>query len=534
MKNRIFIALLLAICLIVVTLSGCVNDTKDAAKDESKTKTETKDGEKPEEAKVSEFEHFWDLSGHTTEDTEIKLELEKKTNTKVTYTIPISDDGQKLNVMMASGDLPDIITTNRTNASVQTLISSDAVYSLNELIDEYAPSLWVDVEPEYYKFHKYKDGKNYYWTNYIYTPFVRAQPDYPKVDAVFMSTSVRTDIWEDIGKPDVSTPDKYVEMLRMVKAANPDIPTLYFTGFPQNGGLFMNSDSPTYGFFGEWGIHKYSVNSDNTTTSVIRDPKFFEMVTWMNYLYNEGLLDAQSFIDDGDMSKNKIDNGLVGVFHAAIGNHVYPTPDIGYTPIPFFEDMDSKFSKSGAGWLATMVTKSSEEVEGVMRWIAYQASTEGRRLVSWGIEDRHWVWNPEKEGEPIKTDIWDNMEDSSDFMKKWGFWQNRALHDQYYCNSLFEKWNEERLAWYDVYGDAMVIDIFDGVRNPPLDESDLGMILAKLNELAYTSYPQLIMAESNVELKQIYDDFVAKADELGLEQLEEAWTEKWQLFDQES
>ena len=164
-----------------------------------------------------------------------------------------------------------------------------------------------------------------------------------------------------------------------------------------------------------------------------------------------------------------------------------------------------------------------------MRFLGYQTTMEGRQLHSWGIEGRHWEWDENHEF-PVKTAIWDEMEDPSDYTKKWGFWQNRALHDQYYCNSLFEVWTDERLAWYEIYGDRMKLDIFDGVRNPPVDDSEEGMILAKLCDLSFTEFPRIVMSGSDGEFEKNFNNFIAKADELGLSTLEAYWTERYKLF----
>ena len=494
------------------------------------TSTGTAAPAEPATSAPYEFTHYWDFSWFDDNNqTEITAELQRRTNTVIHITRPTTDDGQKLNIMMSSGQLPDVITCDRTIAAVSKLIEAKKVYCINDLMEQYAPSMLTNIEPEYFKYHKYTDGKNYYWTNYIYTPFVMKQPDYPKIDAVFMTSLIRNDVWEKIGKPDTTSPDKYLEMLKMVKDAFPDVPTFYFMGFPDNGGLFMNSDSPGYGLFGEFGVHKYDVSADNKVTSSVRNERWVTAVKFMNQIYRNGCFAAESFVDDNDTRNQKVNNGEVAVFHASIANHSY-LPGVEYTPLPFFKDEGSEFVKSGAGWLATMVTTDAKDVPRLMQLFDYCCTVEGRRLLGWGIEGRHWEWSKDNPNEPVKTALWDQMADPSDFTKKWGFWQYRCFHDQYYCNSLFEKWTPERKAWYELYGDVMKLDIFDGVRNPPLDESTEGVILAKLNELAYNTYPKLVMANSESEFDTTYKAFIAKCDEIGLPKLEEFWTKKYAQF----
>ncbi|MDD3242926.1 MAG: extracellular solute-binding protein [Eubacteriales bacterium] len=537
------VSIVVILCMVLAMVAGCAKKpaaeptTAPAASDAGKTE----ESKAPDQGKKVSFTHFWNMASHNVNQTDIKTEIEKRTNVEVTYEVPTSDDGQKLNIMMSSGDLPEIISTPRTNAAVGKMIDAGAVYCINDLMEQYYPSMLTDIEPEYFTYHKYKDGKNYYWTNYIYTPWVLNHDTWPKIEAVFRCTNVLTEVWEGIGKPDVSTPEAYKAMLGMIKEKYPDLPTLYMYNYPaaatsatsSEGSLFINSDSPNWDYQGEWGLTHYDVSSDGKVTSIIRNPKFKEMVAWMNDLYRSGYIDPSSFVDGSDISNQKVDNGQVAAFHGTIGNHAY---SVEYTPIPYFETINGEkanglYNKSGAGWLATMVTTKTtgDVLEGVMRFLGYQTTMEGRQLCGWGIEGVHWQWNEDKSA-PVKTAAWDNMADPSDYTKKWGFWQTRAMHDQYYCNSLFEVWTDQRRAWYEIYGDRMKLDIFDGVRNPAIDDSTEGMILAKVCDLSFTDFPKMVMADSEANFEKTYTDFVTKCDQAGLETLEKYWTDKWALF----
>ncbi|MDD4797230.1 MAG: extracellular solute-binding protein [Eubacteriales bacterium] len=543
-KLMSIMSLVLAVCFLAVMAAGCTSGAKtpEGTPAPGAEATKAPDDDQPAETKKVSFTQFWNMASHNIEQTEIFVELLKRTNVDVTYEVPTSDDGQKLNIMMSSGALPEIVSTPRTNAAVGKMIDAGAVYCINDLMEQYYPSMLTDIEPEYFAYHKYKDGKNYYWTNYIYTPFVLSHDTWPKVEAVFRNTNVRADVWEAIGKPDVSTPEAYKAMLMQIKEKFPDLPTYYMQGYPTSsvaagqseGSLFINSDSPSWGLFGEWGLTQYDV-ADDKVTSVIRNPKFFEMVSYLNDLYRSGLLDASCFVDGSDIANQKIDNGQIASFHGTIGNHGY-TAGVEYATIPYFTEINGEavegfYNKSGAGWLATMVTSKTtgDVLEGVMRFLGYQATMEGRQLCGWGIEGRHWEWNDDKSA-PVQTEVLTNMADPSDKTKKFGFWQNRALHDQYYCNSLWETWTDERLAWYEVYGDRMKLDIFDGVRNPPLDDSAEGIILAKLIDHSFVYYPKMVMAESADQCKAMYDEFVSKCEADGLVAMEKYWTDKWVLF----
>jgi len=538
------VSLVIVLCMVLAMVAGCASTPTDeptkAPETETEnegTETENEGTDAPAEGKKVSFTHYYDISSHNVDmTTEIVVEVMKRTNVDVTYTCPTSDDGQELNIMMSSGDLPEILTIDRTKAALGTLIDSGAVYCINDLMEQYYPSMLTDLEPEYLTFHKYKDGKNYYWTNYIYTPWVTQQPDYPKIDAVFQTTSMRKDVFEACGSPDITDKGNqaYFDLMAKAKELYPDMDTLYFGQLPTNGGLFMNTDSPSWSLHGDFGLAQYDVTKGedgDVLTSSIRSEKFFEMISFMNELYRAGILTPSSFVDDGDIHGQKIDNMQVAAWHSTIANHAYMAGAEAVVQLPHYRE-DSHFIKSGAGWLATMVTTKTEGevLEGVMRFLGYQTTMEGRILCGWGIEGRHWEWKDETKTEPVKTALWDEMEDPSDYTKKWGFWQTRAMHDQYYCNSLFEKWTDERLAWYELYGDCIVVDNFDGVRNPALDNSTEGVILAKLNEAAFSNWTKMVLANSEEELKANYDAFIAECDTIGLPTIEEYWTNRWNLF----
>ena len=77
---------------------------------------------------------------------------------------PSSDDNQKLNLMLASGSgVPDLIFYGKSNSAFQDMIEAGMLYSLDELIESYAPEF---KETAYYQANwdniSYTDGNVYY------------------------------------------------------------------------------------------------------------------------------------------------------------------------------------------------------------------------------------------------------------------------------------------------------------------------------------------------------------------------------------
>ena len=68
-----------------------------------------------------------------------------KTGIKIDRKLATGNDDDYLNTMIASGDLPDTIMLDWTNPNVTKLINNGLVYSMDELIDKYAPEFRRDA-----------------------------------------------------------------------------------------------------------------------------------------------------------------------------------------------------------------------------------------------------------------------------------------------------------------------------------------------------------------------------------------------------
>ena len=74
----------------------------------------------------------------------MKLATEK-TGITIDRKLATGNDDDYLNTMIASGDLPDTIMLDWTNPAVTKLINNGMVYSMDELIEKYAPEFKGDA-----------------------------------------------------------------------------------------------------------------------------------------------------------------------------------------------------------------------------------------------------------------------------------------------------------------------------------------------------------------------------------------------------
>ena len=130
---------------------------------------------------------------------------------------PTGNPDEKLNLMLVSGDLPDIALIDRREATLNKYIAGGALIPLNDLIDEYAPNIkkrYGDVLSK----SVYEDGKNYYLNNWY-----GLDPD-PN-----WAINMRMDVLEEFGygerakAGDSFTQDEFLDLLRKFKAKYPDV-----------------------------------------------------------------------------------------------------------------------------------------------------------------------------------------------------------------------------------------------------------------------------------------------------------------------
>jgi len=200
---------------------------------------------------------------NTTVDDENSLGMKKlieHTGVTLDRSFPVAYDGTQIMLMLASNSLPDIIVMENSaewlDSFVQQAVASDSIWCIDDLIEQYAPNFKSLVAPEYFENFKEEDGKTYRITNSINTAkATEAKSAYGVVGGA-SCTLVRMDIYEEIGSPDMSTPDGFVAALKAMQEKYPDrVP--YITP----GDVWNNAASV---FGSQFGVAPYLVKEDGT------------------------------------------------------------------------------------------------------------------------------------------------------------------------------------------------------------------------------------------------------------------------------
>lgn len=258
-------------------------------------------------------------------DNEFTRWVEELTNITLEFDIPpMAEAQQKLNLMLASGDLPEVIIgCNIRLDQMQILAEQGLVLALDEYIDEYSTE-FIKVYSEYPQVQDLitlLDGKVYG------LPHVN--------DCYHCSMSQKMWVykpWLDaLGLDLPTTTDEFYEMLKAFKEQDPNgngiADEIPLSGTREvNGGwrspidsFIMNSfvynDRVTSNGAGT-GAGGHLMLEDGVVKVSFTEPGWQEGLRYLNKLYSEGLIDPQAFTNDSNQIRQLGENPDVPILGA--------------------------------------------------------------------------------------------------------------------------------------------------------------------------------------------------------------------------
>lgn len=457
-----------------------------------------------------------------------------KTGVDLNFMKPVVDDGQKLNMMIAGNQLPDILTLDKNDAALKKMAEAGMLWPLDELIDQYAPKMREILPKEILSNYQMADGKTYQFTTWIQgEAWQKAAREYDQIVGTNQPIiTVRKDYYDEIGRPEIRNMTEFIAAVKQMKENHPDKIGFY----PADGSMSADEfgKSAKLSHYGiQMGLSTDFSEKDGGIQWVVRDDKFKEPMKYLNEMYLEGILTKDPFIDTKDVGKAKIEQGDVISYCWTISDgEKVPgdNPDTTYEILPPFEKYGQ--IRTGAGWLATVIPKTCKDPERAIRFLEYLASVEGHSDVSWGIEGDTYQdavagaqWHM-IDGKPVLLE-----EYVKDKNADWGGVASRNGLGEYWiaCNELL--WN---LPWWNDQDERMnkfneqfgkyvefrpELDIQD-----PSPESEEGIIRQKAFSLLQQYSVKMIFTE---DFESVYQEFIQKIDELGMNKVEAYWTEEY-------
>ncbi|WP_127582585.1 extracellular solute-binding protein [Paenibacillus koleovorans] len=305
-KSKKWVPVLLGTVCAAVVVAGCSDNNSESQSSGSPSPSSSA-AKKPTPIKVTLTTGNLGrvvASPNINEDKYLK-KLEELSNTDLTLSLlPHENYQQAMSLLLAGGDLPDLLQTKGINTpEISPAIDAGVLLPLNELLDKYGPNLKKNVPAESWKSGRVsKDGKIY---------------GIPGENPVTNGTVVymRKDWLDKLGLKVPKTVEEYVNVLKAFRDNDPngngkkdEIPFSGRAKFSHTGHFFGAYDVP---------IDGWRMVSGKLTPNFVR-PEMKEALKVYKMLYDEKLLDNEFITQPGNVWDNKIVTGQVGMWaHAA-------------------------------------------------------------------------------------------------------------------------------------------------------------------------------------------------------------------------
>ncbi|MDQ0059955.1 ABC transporter substrate-binding protein [Paenibacillus harenae] len=529
MNAKKWLLSMLTAVMLVSVLSACASNSSNKPSNGSNAENGAEGTNEPGTEPITIT--FFDKNTGDKFDNQIAQEITKRTGVTIEIQQPTGNPTEKLNLMLASEDLPDMIMFDRSSDLVAKYIEAGAIIPLNKLIEDYGHDV-SEMYGDVLNKTRYKDGNNYYLSNW-----------YGLEHEPVFGFNMRKDIVKELA-PDKAeggvpfTATEFKKLLSDFKAKYPQIDgkdTIALTMDGENFGGTMGT------FKGMFGLTNY-YEKDGKLQYDVKNPAYRDMILYMNDLYRSGLMDKEWAINKRQVWEQKIATGTIfsstGAYWDLGNSNTIIKKDIGEESQLFAykvvaDGLDpSKTTyggRSSLGWDAIAITKKNKNPERTMQFINFLASEEGQYLLMWGIEGTHWDMKdgkhtPRPEVLQSFKDDWAAYTKETGIRKWTWFIKNGPGADgtPYDLPGRYERSPIDQMAIKNLSDSVFDTAIYDGLS--PQGGTPEALNEQKINDITRQAITKAIMAPSAEEAGAIFDKMLSDMKAAGDEKVEAVYT----------
>lgn len=455
---------------------------------------------------------------HTWGDSLTSKYVTEKTGVNVKLEVPSGEANEHITLMMTSGKLPDLISLGSWETAVKKLWEGDHVYALNELADQYDPYFFKVAGDGTLKWYRQDNGNTYGVPNDSYSPNLMHETGMTAANQTFL---VRKDLYEEMGSPDLSTPDGFLNALQLLKDQYSE-----YKGQPISP-FFAQGNVP-------YGMTEYLQNllavpheKDGKVYDRLTDPDYIAWLKTFRTAYERGLINVDFLVDSDSQVEEKTNNGryFMMVREWTGMTAVNPMLAASKDPDSYYIAVDGPQNSKGDsaklfpgnmdGWMVTMISKSTKNPERAIRFLTYLASEEGQQDLFLGKEGETWeMANGKPQLKPeftqmLETDI-EKLEKEYGILDTYWMMRNPVIVNQ---------WRPEKasvIKQMEDFANAQA-DIDSGIYKglDPLGDSDVAVSWSRISQNWEEVLPELITAKDDAAFDKIFESFLARRDSYG-------------------
>lgn len=476
-------------------------------------------------------------SGDHTFDDRVAQEIMRRTGIKIELVNPTENPHEKLNLMLAYKDYPDIMLMDLKGGDIlNKYINSEVFIDLAPLIESHGTNISKMYAQTLPKLQN-EEGKIYYLSNWY-----GEEPD--AVTGFLM----RYDILKELvgqKRADSAKPYTLNEFFELLKA--------FREKYPQINGqdtipITINTDTDGYfdALYGMFGMKKYYETEEGLRYQIY-DPHYLDMILFMNRLYREGYLDKEWIVNKSERKQEKLNSGLV---FSSLGSYWDVTYVNANLKQKYGEDAafycykvigngvsaeETTYSgRNSLGWDAIGITKNCKNVEAAMKLFDFLASEEGQYLMLWGIEGQDWDM---VDGKHVpRQEVLDRFQKDYDTamnqtgIRKWTWFiknGNGSDGTPYDLTTKYQLSEEARIANQNIgrsdYWDTAIYDVLE-----PVVDNVVALKQQNIQDIYKRAFPRMIQASTEAEAILIYEKMVQDMEAEGLAEVESVINQNYQ------
>lgn len=400
--------------------------------------------------------------------------IAKTYHVNIEFVIPKGNESEKLQTMIDTETLPDLVTVGWWEPENQEMINQEQVYALNQLADKYDTSFYDYVNPYVMDWYTQSDGNIYGYPNYSYSYQDYMEDQHVSSNENFL---VRKDIYEAIGSPDMTTPEGFSDAVRRAAELFPNVngePLI-----PIGADEFTNSGNNSFDLYLQ-NFLAVPYEKDGKYYDRNTDAEYIRWLKVFRQLGEEGYLKNDIFVDKRSQLEEKIGKGrYFCLFYQSSDieqqqKEIYDTnPDQIYIAVAGPRNSSKEnpvLPVSGInGWTVTYISKNCTCQKEAIQIVSFLLSKKGQKLVSEEGQDDFWMLLDESENTEFPEYIRQ--------MKNWSEPYSRYL-GQYELN----------------FGENL----------------EMTNVQKKLQGIWADTLPHLLLAKSEAEFDRIVNDYIKR------------------------
>jgi len=454
--------------------------------------------------------------------------LAKHLGVTIDWSFPTtgSDANTFTNTLMADpSSLPNIMQCYVMENASQ-YIDDGIIWDLTDYIQEYAPDYYafLQTNPAYDKAMKDDEGRYYTFG------FFREDGGW---NDSYEGPVVRKDWLDECG---LEVPKTISEFENVIRVFNEK----YGATFDTSASVRFN-DMGICGAFGAYGCVSVGTNygyyvKDGKVGLAASEDEWRDYVSWLNKMWEDGLIDQDMLTEDDTTIKDKIHNGKCGISYTSMGQLnnwnkeeeaagnegtwigiPYPTADDG--------SLSSIFGSPGIGKHTTVITTTADEdtMKLCLEMLNYAYTEEG--MLYWNYGDEGVSWEYDEDGVPQFTSLVKDDQDTDPMTKYNGAtWGSCCIQA---TNLLYQKNSQSAIdandAWYYIYDDEEKNrEVTSGWRFPvgvsfTVEESDeLDEIAQNIPTFVSESFASFLTGSQDIDDDAVWEQYKSDLESYNL------------------